>query len=536
MARKIILTFLLVCLSGSMIVAKPVEHYFKFQISDRQELLELTGVVSISRVDGKVVFAYANESQMRAFEDLGYDYTLLPHPSSLIVPKMAATLEELGDWDVYPSYDQYVAMMYQFQTDFPNLCQIHVAGSTPLGHELIFARISDNVATDEEEPEVMYTSSMHGNELTGYVLMLRLVDSLLTAYGSDPEITDLVNNLDIWINPLANPDGAYITGDESVEGAIRYNSNAVDLNRNFPDPAWGDHPDGNPWQQETIVMMDFAASHNFVLSANFHGGAEVVNYPWDCWSRLHPDNDWYYFLSRDYADTVHEYAPPTYMNGFDDGVTNGYAWYPVHGGRQDYMNYWHGGRETTIEISLTKLPPGSSLPSFWEYNRASMLQYIEKALFGIRGVVRDSHTNRPLEATVTVVGHDIDNSEISTDSITGNYHRMLAPGTYDLEFTSDGYDPLTVYGVSVTDYQVVVVDAPLEQLPGPYVCGDVDGENEMVDILDIDFFIAYMYLNGPAPLIWRAADVDGSGSVDVMDIDYLIDYLFRGGPDLICGA
>jgi len=50
----------------------------------------------------------------------------------------------------------------------------------------------------------MYTSSMHGDELTGYVLMLRLIDSLLSTYGTNPRVTNLVNNFEIWINPLAN--------------------------------------------------------------------------------------------------------------------------------------------------------------------------------------------------------------------------------------------------------------------------------------------------------------------------------------------
>ncbi len=82
--------------------------------------------------------------------------------------------------------------------------------------------------------------------------MLRLIDHLLRGYGDDPEITALVDETEIWINPLANPDGTYFGGDDTVADAIRYytttggGDSGVDPNRNFPDLADGDHPDGNP--------------------------------------------------------------------------------------------------------------------------------------------------------------------------------------------------------------------------------------------------------------------------------------------------
>ena len=86
--------------------------------------------------------------------------------------------------------------------------------------------------------------------LLAFVLSLRLIDYLLNNYSVNDRVTEIVNNVEIWINPLANPDGAY-TNNNSVYGAIRYNANWVDLNRNYPDPEDGPHPDGNPYQIET---------------------------------------------------------------------------------------------------------------------------------------------------------------------------------------------------------------------------------------------------------------------------------------------
>ncbi|MCP4684397.1 MAG: hypothetical protein GY867_03015 [bacterium] len=457
---------LLVILALSARGAGPTEHYIRFTVDSPKELNQLTSVISIARVQGTTIHAFANDSELDAFEALGYDYTLLPHPSTQISPRMAATASTAAEaWDAYPTYSAYTAMMSQFELDYPGLCQIVSAGTTVEGREILFAVISDNVGTEEDEPEVMHTSTMHGNETVGYVLLLRMIDSLLVAYGSDAAITRLVDSTEIWINPLANPDGTYRTGNSSVSGATRANANGVDLNRNFPDPAVGNHPDGNLWQPETVAMMSLAEEHSFTLSANHHAGAEVVCYPWDTWFRRHADDSWYQNICHLYADTVQSYSFGIYMTDFDDGVSNGYDWYRVTGGRQDYMIYERRGREITVELSNTHLLPEEQLPGHWVFNRVSLLQFLENGLYGIRGLVTDASTGLPVFATVTVLGHDLDNSEVWTDPDVGDYHRMIEAGTYDLRFTAEGYFPDTVYAVTAVDRQSTVVDVALTPLP-----------------------------------------------------------------------
>ncbi|MCD6330185.1 MAG: succinylglutamate desuccinylase/aspartoacylase family protein, partial [Candidatus Cloacimonetes bacterium] len=335
--KQIFLVTLILLVASSLYagIGDAQEIYFSFEISERSELEQLTRIVDIDNVKGNIVYAYGNLNDLTELKNIGYEITELPHPGTLIIPRMAPTLREVRDWDYYPTYDQYIAMMYQFAADYPTICRIVDIGSSVEGRQLLFAVISDNVGTEEDEPEFMYTATMHGDETAGYVLMLRLIDYLLSGYGFDPEVTEMINEIEIWINPLANPDGTYHGGNNTVYGAQRYNANNVDINRNFPDPEDGPHPDGNAWQPETIAMMDIAEANSFIHSANFHGGAEVVNYPWDTWATLHADNDWYYDISRAFADTVHLYSPSTYMNFKDNGVTNGYAWYTISGGRQD---------------------------------------------------------------------------------------------------------------------------------------------------------------------------------------------------------
>jgi carboxypeptidase D len=58
----------------------------------------------------------------------------------------------------------------------------------------------------------------------------------------------------------------------------RENANDVDLNRNFPDQF---RSSTSARQPETSAVMAWSASRHFVLSANFHGGDLVANYPYD---------------------------------------------------------------------------------------------------------------------------------------------------------------------------------------------------------------------------------------------------------------
>ncbi|MFQ5498998.1 MAG: M14 family zinc carboxypeptidase [Candidatus Zixiibacteriota bacterium] len=444
--------------------AQSTEYYFQFEIKSWDELIKLSHVISVDNVDNNTVHAYASEREMAQFQSLGYSYTLLPSPGSLIEPRMASSPREMRAWDFYPTYEAYVQMMYGYETLYPGLCQVYNIGTTVQGRELLIAKISANVAVEEDEPEVLYSSTMHGDETTGYVLTLRMIDFLLSGYGVINELTNMVDSMEIWINPLANPDGTYITGNSSVSGAQRYNAAGYDLNRNFPDPDEGDYPNG-PRQPETSAMVALAQANNFIISANFHGGAEVVNYPWDTWPQRHADDDWFIDICRQYADTAQKYSSFGYMNDLNNGITNGWDWYPIVGGRQDMMTFWYGCRETTIELSNTKLLSASQLPAHWNYNRDALLDYLKQALLGVRGIVTDASSSAPVAATINVIGHDADSSEVYTDPVMGDYHRMIAAGTHDLLFTALGYLPHTENGVVVSSGGTTRLDVQMQPIP-----------------------------------------------------------------------
>ncbi|MEN8119379.1 MAG: M14 family zinc carboxypeptidase [Bacteroidota bacterium] len=446
------------------------EVYILIDIPNNKTLQKLNKVSSIDkRVLGKnsnKVYAYVSKNQIRDFEDLKLNYSLQVPPSLKSEAAMCPDFNSVKNWNCYPTYDQYISLMNEFATNFPNLCQLEEIGKSVDGRSVMSIKISDNVSQDEEEPAFFYTSTMHGDEVTGYVLMLRLIDYLLNNYQSDSRIKELVENTEIWINPLANPDGTYSVGNIEITGATRSNANGIDLNRNFPDPKDGENPDGELYQQETLDMMGFIAVHNFVLSANFHGGAEVVNYPWDTWEsyeKLHADNEWYKNISRQYADTVHANSSG-YMTDFDNGITHGATWYSINGGRQDYANYYLHSRETTIEISTVKIPNAASLPNFWNYNYRSFLNYIDRVHYGLYGKITDVDGN-PVKAKIYIENHDMDSSDVYSNSENGMYYRLIAGGTYDISFSSPGFKTKIINDISFSDTERKRIDVILEKVP-----------------------------------------------------------------------
>ena len=442
------------------------EVYLLIDVPNQNTLYKLSKVSSIDKSvfdsNSKKVYAYLNKNQLDDFEKLDLNYSVQTAPSLKIAATMCPDADHVKNWDCYPTYNQYISLMNEFVANFPDLCQLEEIGTSVDGRSVMSMKISDNVAQNEEEPAFFYTSTMHGDETAGYVLMLRLIDYLLNNYNSDTRIKELVDNTEIWINPLANPDGTYALGNSEINGATRANANGIDLNRNFPDPQAGDYPNGAR-QKETQDMMDFMSTRCFVLAANFHGGAEVVNYPWDTWYERHADDGWYQDVSHQYADTV-LLNSAAYMTGFTNGVTNGYDWYPISGGRQDYVNYYLHGRETTIELSNNKVAAASSLPNLWEYNYRSLLNYIGRVHLGLYGKITDVGGN-PLKAKVEIVGHDVDSSEVYSNSTNGMYYRLLMGGNYSVSYTAMGYVAKTINDINFSNAEHKKVDVILEKIP-----------------------------------------------------------------------
>jgi hypothetical protein len=398
----------------------------------------LTKQSSIARIKGDSVLVFVNANQFETLAGNYAGYRCFDEPQQLDQKAISATY-------FYPNYQQYCDSMKAFASQYPDICTLDTIGYSASGRVMLQLHITGPGSNANERAGVALAASIHGNEPVSYTMMLHLADSLLTGYSTSARIKNLVDNLNLYILPAGNPDGLFYVNDAVSSVSIRYNKNGVDLNRNFPDPDDGMYPDGNAWQPETQAIMNFAKTHAINLSINFHSGSEVVNYPWDTWQSAHPDDIWFKQIAKEYADTVKKYGPSRYFSDVTtSGIINGYDWYEVNGGRQDYMTYFAGSREITVEVSESFwISPASTL-LYWNYNKQAILNYIELGLSAIKGKVTDAVTGKPVYATVSVEGRSAALSAVHTNSATGVFYRFIEDGNWTLRISADGYNDTLV--------------------------------------------------------------------------------------------
>lgn len=268
----------------------------------------------------------------------------------------------------YPTPEETANRVKLAVSKFPQLAQMTSIGKSIKGRDLWTVKISKNVRTNDNRPEFKYIANMHGDEIIGRELMVLLIEDLLSNYGKDAFITQLVDTTQIYIMPSMNPDGA--------AAAQRGNANFVDLNRDFPDFSESDNQNTIEGRApETQAIMKWQASRKFQLSANYHGGAEVLSYPFDTIPDKFPFYDLVRGLSIEYATNAPYIGASKVFKG---GIVNGYEWYEINGGMQDWSYHWYKDLQLTIEVSNQKYPDPSTVPYYYQQNRKAILAYIAR--------------------------------------------------------------------------------------------------------------------------------------------------------------
>merc|ERR1719238_1413593 len=122
---------------------------------------------------------------------------------------------------------------------------------------------------------------------------------------------------------------------------------------------------------------------------------------------------------------------------FKDGITNGGAWYSLKGGMQDFNYLASNCFEITLELGCDKFPPASDLEQYWIDNKDALYNYMWQTHMGVKGLVTDSETGKPIADASISVRNVTDGADrvIRYDVVSnkgGDYYRLLIPGTYEI--------------------------------------------------------------------------------------------------------
>lgn len=363
----------------------------------------------------------------------------------------------------FTSYDELGPLLESYEASYPDIARAFSAGKSVQGRDIWGLVISNDPGAESDEPEIRIVGAHHGDECISVDLVLAIAEWLATSYGDDAFASDLVDNAELVLVPLVNPDGY------SSRPAVRENVNGVDINRNYHF-AWfgnGAAPFSEP---ETRAVRDLGKDHAFALGLSYHTRADYINGPWN----YTPHHPWDEALVAAIAAAYDGTSPYQTVFGWD--------WYTIDGDLNDWSYGAHGTLDWTIELrSDTQMQLGIHGPGL-----TSFLSYV---FVGVEGLVTDAKTGEPLLARIEIEPRG---APIFTDPAVGDFHRVLLAGAYEITAVANGYAPLTKQ-VQVPADDTVIADFALER-GGGYTAFAVAGMTLPRAIANGEFTAA-TYLN-----------------------------------------
>jgi hypothetical protein len=317
----------------------------------------------------------------------------------VVMPGVVAATEFPAGYTGFHSYTEIAAETAAVAAAHPDIVQRFSIGKSYQGRDLWAVKISDNVATDENEPEVLFDGSHHADEHMAAEMTLRIMHWLVDGYGTDTRITNLVNGRETWIVFLVNPDGAEYDISGGRFHFWRKNRQptpgtsyiGTDLNRNYG-YRWGGggNTSTNPAAityrgpsafsaPETRAMRDFIASRvvdgkqQIRVAITFHEYGRLVMWPYG------------YTYTNVPADmTVDDQAALVYI-GKKMASTNGYRpqqasdLYITTGTSRDYLYGTYRTFSYTFELSIKDYPDDALIAAETGRNKEAVLYLMERA-------------------------------------------------------------------------------------------------------------------------------------------------------------
>lgn len=334
-------------------------------------LLALSFTAHASREGDEYRLTSPSEAQLRVIarefsvvrrEGRDFDFfvpaPLLPRfktlaPSALRIPSEDAKALDSAD---YRTYESVGAELKALEQQYPELVKLEVYGKTKSGHNLYALKVSDNVAQNEDEPELMLTSATHGDELISVEVNMNLLRELLEGHGKDARLTKMVDEHELYYIPMVNPEG-FSQRTRSANGWI-------DPNRDYPYPK-------NPTRESVDCIAGIIAffnAHDFKGSLDIHASGKMVMYPWAYTYDALPsaEDQQFRYLVNSMAEQNH------YAAGQISKVI-----YIAEGSSADYY-YWK--KKTTaiaVELTTSKVPPVGRIPAVVAEAREMIWRFIE---------------------------------------------------------------------------------------------------------------------------------------------------------------
>jgi len=216
----------------------------------------------------------------------------------VLILLLSAAAYPQGINGAYHSYLELEADIFALQQRYPDIVKVFDIGDSLEKRNLYAIKISDNVLVEEDEPEVLFLGCHHAREWISVEVPFLMGKYLAEHYASDPAVRRFVDQSEIWIVPLVNPDGLEYT----LHGYRLWRKNrrdngggdyGVDLNRNYghkwgidnlgssANPASEVYRGSTPFSEpETRAVRDLYLKKNFQALISFHSYSQVILYPW----------------------------------------------------------------------------------------------------------------------------------------------------------------------------------------------------------------------------------------------------------------
>jgi PKD repeat protein len=398
---------------------------------------------------------------------------LAAHP-----PKAAPSDVALDHYLTYPEVETF---LNDLQTLHSTIMSVETIGQSVAGRNMYVVKLSDNVDTNEAEPAAFFEFNIHGDEIAGYIIMLNFIQQMVTQYGTDPTITNLINSREIFIVPLSNPDGNQTGG----FGRSRYNDHGVDLNRNFGFmwTSWESAPGAGPRSEPEVqaIASVMATGQPFEVGMGGHSGAVVFLYAWGYSGATPLDYGALDWVASQYVYPTHCQDP--YFT--DYGQTYNYL-YQCYGTSMDEMYGLHGALGTTIETTFDKECDFATAMGVAQDHFPALLWLLGEMGNGLHGTVTSADDGSALAADILVE----DRWYTFSDEDVGDFHKYLRPGAYDIKVWANGYEPyentVTINSGAPTNLNVQLTAAADTGIFGFRLITMSDPSADLSDTLAID--------------------------------------------------